>query len=286
MVKTYILAPNWSTAPPPKGPIHLGHLVDNLTEFVPINRTNKISIPPTHLNPTDIKSGFTTSRSRLLSGELGIFAKVLGLVGVGGGAEIYCKKDQNDVLSCKTLDTMTFDPSPSYIAESMALSEVQKFMQGAKFKAPIYMITGLKIGKGASLQSSSSKGKGLKIDGGLNPPGSPAQVGGKAGLGVKTAEGESWESSTDFVVAFRVKKIWYERGEVKSRSHNKNVVMQDGAQKGVKIALLADDDVGLEDVFTDESLRVDRDVENGEDVNWIIPNIGLESTEVPKGTDA
>lgn len=42
MVKTYILAPNWTTAPPPDGPIKLGHLLDDLTEFVPINRTKLV----------------------------------------------------------------------------------------------------------------------------------------------------------------------------------------------------------------------------------------------------
>lgn len=285
MVKTYILAPNWSTAPPPAGPINLGHLLDNLKELVPINRADIVSIPLDLLNPVDIKSGFTTSRGRLLSGELGVFAKMVGLVGVGTAAEIYYTKEQQDVLSCETLDTITFDPSPSYIYESMERPEVQKFMQGAKFKAPVFMITGLKVGKGASLQSTGFKEKGLKMDGGLNPPEIPTQFGVKAGLGVKVTEGESWEGSTDFIVAFRVKKIWYKGGDVQNQSHNKNAVMQDGTKKGVERALVESDNIGLEDFFTHVSLRVHTDVENGEEVNWIIPDVRLESTEEPKGRE-
>ena len=139
MVKTYILAPNWSTAPPPQGPIKLGHILDDLTEFVPLNRHTIVDIPTNALNPVDRKSGFTTSRSKLVSGELGIFAKVLGLVGVGAAADIFYKRDDNDVLSCKHLETMTFDPTASFIADSMTLPDVQSFMQGCKFKAPVYM---------------------------------------------------------------------------------------------------------------------------------------------------
>lgn len=56
-------------------------------------------------------------------------------------------------------------------------------------------------------------------------------------------------------VAFRVKKIWYKGAEVKSKSHNNNAVMQDGAPQGVKMILLTNDDVGLEDFFTNMSLR-------------------------------
>ncbi|MCJ1242253.1 hypothetical protein MMC14_010260 [Varicellaria rhodocarpa] len=287
MVKTYILAPNWVTAPPPDGPIKLGHLLDDLTEFTPLNRVNVVEIPKTYLNPVDIKDGFKTSRSKLLSGELGIFAKVMGLVGVGAGAKIFYKKDKNDVLSCKKLDTMTFDPPASYITKSMALLEVKTFMEGSMFKAPVYMLTGLKIGRGASLQSSSTKDKGVKIDGGLNPPGSPVQFGGKAGLAVTATEGESWEGSTDFIVAFRVKKIWYHHGDLKNKSYNENVVMQDGTptMKGSDMTLQADDDIPLEDIFTDESLTMHRDVENGEEVKWIIPNVRLESTSLPEDTD-
>lgn len=286
MVKTYILAPNWTTAPPPNGPIKLGHILDDLTEFVPINRVNVVELPKTHLNPVDTKTGFKTSRSKLLSGELGIFAKVMGLVGVGAGAEIFYKKDENDVLSCKKLETMTFDPPASYINESMNLYDVKKFMEGSMFEAPVYMITGLKVGKGASLQSRSTKDKGFKMEGGVNPPGSPAQFGGKAGFGKKTTEGESWNGSTDFIVAFRVKKIWYDHGDLKNKSHNKNVVMQDGTPDRPDMTLQADDDIPLSDIFTGASSTTGKDVENGEEVNWIFPNAGVSITSLTNEADS
>ncbi|OAL03887.1 hypothetical protein IQ06DRAFT_112344 [Phaeosphaeriaceae sp. SRC1lsM3a] len=279
MVKTYILAPNWTTAPPPDGPIKLGHILDDLAEFVPVNRTKVVDIPKEWLNPLDTKSGFTASRSKLISGELGFIAKVFGLVGIGAGADMYYKKDKNDVLSCAKLITMTFDPTDDYIADSMKLPEVNKFMRGCKFKSPVFMVTGIKIGRGGALQSSSSTDKGIKIEGGLAPPGSPAQLGGKAGIQSTNQEGESWEASSPFIVAFRVRKIWYRRadefGDIKNKAHNERVVMQDGAvtQNESPLVLVLDDEVTPSDVSESIHLTVDKDIEDGEEVQWVIPSV-------------
>lgn len=281
MVKTYILAPNWTTAPPPDGPIKLGHILDDLTEFVPINRTEIIDIPQGWLNPLDTKTGFTTSRSKLISGELGFVAKVFGLVGVGAGTGIYYKKDKNDVLSCQKLITMTFDPTDDYIVESVELPEVQKFMRGCKFKSPVFMITGLKIGRGGALQSSRSTDRGIKMEGGIAPPGSPAQLEGKAGIESSAKEGESWNASSPFIIAFRVRKIWYrhgdELGNIKIKAHKEKVVMQDGTmvRSESSLTLAADDEVTPSDVSESISLAMDHDVEEGEEVRWIIPKVGL-----------
>lgn len=278
MVKTYILAPNWTTAPPPDGPIKLGHLLDDLTEFVPLNRDSIVTIPPGHLNKVDTKDGFKTSRTKLVSGELGIFAKVVGLVGIGVGADMYYHKDKNDVLSCKTLDTMTFDPTADYIVGAMDLPEAKKYMQGSKFKAPLYMVTGLKIARGGSLDSNSSQGKGIRIEGGLNPPVTPVDLEVKGKTAKKKTEAESWQGSTDFIVAFRVRKIWYQRGDYKNEAYNKNVVMQDGTpvHQGPDLALQMEDDIPLSEVFSDQTLTTDKDFENEEEVSWIIPSINPE----------
>ncbi|KAL2679254.1 hypothetical protein Neosp_010021 [[Neocosmospora] mangrovei] len=278
MVKTYVLAPNWTTAPPPDGPIKLGHVLDDLTEFVPLNREEVTEIEPKYLNKTDTKDGFTTSRSKLVSGELGIFARVMGLVGFGAGADMYYRKDMNDILSCKRLDTITFDPTAKYIADTMARDEIQGFMEGCKFNLPVYMITGLKVGRGASLQSSTNIDRGVKLDGGLQAPGSPVEIGGKAGVAVNKGESESWTGSTDFIVAFRARKIWYHHEALKSMTNLDKVVMQDGTpiQKGSNMTLKVDDEISVEDLVVDASLMMHKDVEDGEEVTWIIPNVGAE----------
>ncbi|KAG7291110.1 hypothetical protein NEMBOFW57_001120 [Staphylotrichum longicolle] len=281
MVKTYILAPNWTTAPPPDGPIKLGHLLDDLTEFVPINRDKVVEITPDQLNKQDIKKGFSTVRSSLIAGELGFFARVIGLVGVGVGADIYYKKAKDDIMSCEELVTATFDPTPEYIAATMDLPKVKQFMEGCGYKAPVYMITGFKIGKGASLVQASSKQKGVRMEGGLNPPGSPVQAGVKGGLTQAQAKGTSWQGSTDFIIAFRVKKIWYRHsGKVGTKSHNKDAVMQDAgsAEEGQGRVRSTDDDITPSEVSENLKLATGKDFEDEEEVNWIIPDVQPESS--------
>lgn len=51
------------------------------------------------------------SRSKFSSGELGFLAKVMGVVAVGAGADIYCKKDNNDALTYQELIPTTFHPA-------------------------------------------------------------------------------------------------------------------------------------------------------------------------------
>ena len=282
MVKTYILAPNWTTAPPPDGPIKLGHILDDLTEFVPVNRTKIVDIPEEWLNPLDTKTGFKTSRSKLISGELGFAAKVIGLVGVGVGADMSFKRDKNDVLSCSQLITMTFDPTDDYIADSMKLPEVQNFMRGCKFKSPVFMVTGLKIGRGGALQSGGSTNKGVRLEGGIAPPGSPAQLEGKASIQSATKVGQSWNASSPFIVAFRVRKIWYrhsdEHGDIKNKAHKEKVVMQDGAAVRSESApvLTVDDEVTPSEVSENIDLTVHNDVEDGQEVRWVIPKVESE----------
>ncbi|WQF77070.1 hypothetical protein CDEST_02084 [Colletotrichum destructivum] len=273
MVKTYILAPNWTTAPPPDGPIKLGHLLDDLTEFVPVNRRGIVDIPTELLNKVDIKEGFQSTRSRLVSGELGLFAKVIGLVGVGAGAGIYYKKDSNDILSCKTLETMTFDPTAEYIAESMELPEVARYMKGCQFREPLYMITGFKIGRGGSLQSSNSQNRNLKLIGGLNPPGSPINIEGNVGFVREETESEAWEGSTDFVVAFRVRKIWYQKWDIRNKAHNKNVIMQGGAQSETvpDMNLQTSENVQGEEISQEVELMTGQNDDGEEGASWILP---------------
>lgn len=92
---------------------------------------------------------------------------------------------------------MTFDRTAGYIADTMNLPEVKKYMQGSKFKVPLYMVMGLNITRGGSLDASSRQGQGLRMEGGLNPLIIPAELGLKLKTGKEKKEDESWERSTD-----------------------------------------------------------------------------------------
>ncbi|UPK95395.1 hypothetical protein LCI18_006330 [Fusarium solani-melongenae] len=277
MVKTYILAPNQTTAP--NDLIRLGHLLDDITdirEFEPLNPDDIVPIDKTR---TNFKIGFTSSRQKLISGEFGVFAKILGLIGLGAGARVYDGKDKDSILSCKILETQTFSPNKAYIEKCMKLPDVDNFMQGAKYKAPVYLVTGLKIGRGASFQSGSSISRGAALEAGISVPGAPVEIGPSAGVHLTRAEGESWEGSTDFVVAYRVKRIQYRQGEIEVKTNTTKAVMQDGSatHQGPAMSLDISDDVPMSEITTRAILAKEKDLEGEvndeepEEVYWVVP---------------
>jgi len=251
MVKTYIPAPNFSTTPPPDGPLDLGHILEDLSYSSiesPLNEEGYIEI--THRFKPDTKIGFCKSRNELLSGEFGIFAKFLAIFGVGAEAETTFEKGADNILAVETLETITFTPSKDYIEKSMQADGVKIHMEACEYKDPIFMVTGMKIARGASLESSQSKKFGWKLGFGFSHPGIPTEAGPRAGMTKSRSEGESFDGSTDFILAIRVKKISYREEKLVTEEYNKGATMMDDVTKQRYTVQLEDtsDDIGLEDV--------------------------------------
>lgn len=247
MVKKYFLAPDFTTAPPPKGPIHLGSILRNLTEFDPLNRIVQ-TIPKTQLYPVDKKTRFEISLLELHSANSGLRAKALELLGLGANASIERTEGSSSVLSCQQLETFVFNPTDSYINDSLNDPDVRSFMRS---RVPVYMVTGLKVARGASSTSSTSRTVALEADAGLVPSGMPVEVGVRAGYASSIEEGEKWDTSTDFIVAFKVRKIWLDRkDEVKHQEHTKKAVMQDSTPSSREPAftIRSDDELTPEEV--------------------------------------
>ncbi|KAH7020204.1 hypothetical protein EDB80DRAFT_561675 [Ilyonectria destructans] len=222
MVKSYFLAPNFTTAPPPEGPIKLGSILRNISEFETLNRTVQ-AIPVMQLHPVNKQTGFEIFLGQLHSADFGLTAKVLGLLGLGTSASIERTKGSNNLLSCQRLDTFTFDPTESYINESMKDLDVRSFMRSSRFRLPVYMVTGLKVARGASSTSSTSRLVAIGSDTSLVPPGVPVPV----------------------------RKIWLDRKEeVQHKAYIKKAVMQDGtpSSRELSFTVRSDDDLTPEEV--------------------------------------
>ena len=159
MARTYIWAPNFTTGPYPNGPIKLGHILSDLNDFSPLNREGVVEVPANQLNPAHRLPNYVFDSTK---GD---------------------RSDLKFMISCDTLETTDFEPTTSYIEESMDVPEVQLFMQACNFKLPVYMVTGLKVARGI-IQGS----KPFTSEGNIN-----------------------FTNSTDFIVGFRVHRIWYRR---------------------------------------------------------------------------
>lgn len=102
---TYHLPPNYSTPPPPKGPFHLGTVLrdfDKKEQMRPLNHGEgqRVIILEKY---TDQKGGFTATRKKLKSGELGLWAKFMALEGVGGEACMSAERSDSDRYDSQNL---------------------------------------------------------------------------------------------------------------------------------------------------------------------------------------
>lgn len=216
-VRTYFVAPNFDIHPPPHGPIKLGQIIPALDgpTLDPINQRDHISAPD--LSPTSFKDGFSSTIKKLLSGELGFWAQVAGSVGLNISTGFDKSADQE--ITIKSLETISFSPTRPYVESILKLPEVEEYVTASKYKVPVYMVTGLKIAKGASLRAGSEQS--FQGTAALKMPADVARLGPKARFARTTIGQESFESSSDFVLAFRVQRIRFE--QVGAGSHIRDV---------------------------------------------------------------
>ncbi|KAI6764373.1 hypothetical protein HG530_008162 [Fusarium avenaceum] len=250
MVNEYFLAPNFTTAPPPEGPIKLGSILRNITEFDPLNRQVK-TITGTSQSPVHIQDSVEIRLLELHAANVSFRARALGLLGLGAGASIERAKDSNNVISCKHLETHTFNPTDSYIEESMKNKDVKAFMRSSRFRVPVYMVTGLKVARGSSATTSTHRHMSVEQDVSVLPPEASVAVGTSARYSTDSSQGVKWDNSMDFIVAFKVKKIWLGRkDEVKHEAYRKRAVMQDGTSydDDVPLTLESNDSLTSEEV--------------------------------------
>jgi hypothetical protein len=289
MVKTYILAPDYSTAPPPDGPVRLGDVLTDLSELVATNKTSRVPIPAADLLPVDYKYNFRATRSQLLGGDLGVWAQVASIFGVGAETGWFYEAQSTDVIKFAAVETHAFDLTPEYVCAVMDSEPVQKYVKrvGGK-KGYVFIITGLKIGQGAEVETEYSVKKGLNLKLGFAQPGIPFEGGPGAGVRRRKVEVLSFEDSTDFIVAFRVRKIVYKKGVFLDKAYNKGATMMDGTEReGEKAKLDLELELGgeaeLDDVQSyrgQEELQVvscNKDDGQGQECLWIIPKVAKRS---------
>ncbi|KAL7971568.1 hypothetical protein HDV63DRAFT_416613 [Trichoderma sp. SZMC 28014] len=211
---TYHLPPNFSTPPPPNGPFHLGTVLQDFEkkeQMRPLNQedSQRIPIPKKH---EDVKGGFTATRKKMKSGEFGLWAKCMGLNGVGGEASIAAERQDSDRYSFESFETQFFYPTSKYISDCLKLPDVDDYLQGSLHEKAVYLVTGLKIGKGVVVgvdKTTSIKGN-VEADV-SSPGGANIDVGVKFGGGLENEAAFTFTESSDVVIGIQCVKIYHEK---------------------------------------------------------------------------
>jgi hypothetical protein len=241
---SYHLCPDFSIAPPPDGPLNLGSILRSLDVdgLAPVNEHSRMEVPADAIwprNGPDIKVGFSCSISQLRSTEFGLWAKIFGMDGLGGKLSWLRKRKEDEMLTIKELKTRYFNPTDEYMAQTLASPNVEAFIQVTQKKMPLYMITGMKAAIGATLSKSKDKTTSASVEGGVTEPHSMTHVGGKVSYTSEDKAAASFEGSTNFVLGYRLRKIFWKNGVMQISDKVAGSTLEDDTPGASKAGVLA-----------------------------------------------
>ena len=267
--KTYFLC---STSdfihPPPTGPLSLGAIIRSTSSpQLPLNGANIVPV----LNP--YPPVVETDWQKTISGEtgfgLGVYAQFLqlatGRLGLEVSGEHSCRTEHT--FAFDTVTTTTFDPTPEYVAQAVKAPAVQQYLQGRRFalNVVLYLVTGLKLVKGARIKYSTSGSTEVSANIGIDLTALGVTVGPKGHWERKRDDDTGFIRESEFIFAFRVKRLRFRRKEVTSEEYTKGAFLSVGEGKdksdaesvlvdevdgaAIKEAVLVMDAIDGEDVY-------------------------------------
>lgn len=242
-VPFFFYAPTWDF--PPDGPIKLGNVLASLkTPEMPLH-TTPLLIEDEALSTE--KHEVEISTEKLREGKFSIITKFLSFLGVGvdacaGGSTRFvplpvqapgfertmlCNRvcSSGETFSLESIQTTQFFPREQYFRRCVEAAGVRRFLEKSRYRKPVYIITGLKVVKGArakNFKASSLEGElGINVDATVWTGGGIPVAGGPGVSGtVSRKQGTSWEGSSDFVLAYRVQKLKISRTGAISRAED------------------------------------------------------------------
>ncbi|KAI0180729.1 hypothetical protein GGR52DRAFT_2605 [Hypoxylon sp. FL1284] len=259
----FFFAPTWDY--PPDGPIKIGNV---LTSLKKPERPLYTAVPQAGDDVfSSEKRQVEFSREKLLSGQFSIMTRFLSFLGAGVDVGVNWDKSDAEIYNFERIETVQFFPKQDYLQGCIEAEPVRRYLDKSRYKKPVYVITGLKTVRGAMAKSYKSRAVGgafgAEVDGALWSGGSgPVRVGPDVEGNMEQRNGVSWEGSSDFVFAFRVRKIFVKKtGRVKSDEDYKTGAMferESATNEVPRLSILTEEDPDAEDEdFVPEELTED-----------------------------
>jgi hypothetical protein len=217
--KTYLRPPNDDYAP--GNNIQLGCVWRDPRDpgsFIgaPIKLHKNIKINHNH------KGAWVKDLGKKSSGFLGLLSKI-SLLPVQASMTAHFEEVEDGKYTIPTMDTDSIEPTPAYVKSSIKSVSQEMLKSGAS----LYMITGTKIARGGQGSTTESSNIGFDNRVGIDASAvnAPVSIGEQAGFSRESHNNEQFGPTGDFVFAYRVRRIWYEKGTLKTEEYNKGAVM-------------------------------------------------------------
>lgn len=218
MSKTYFLVPTRDT--PPSGPIFLGSIITSpRSPELSINSKKSALLSTLEVQETTLKDS-----SRHLSlgskGKTGIWAEFIGGMGIGGELSTTWENTSTSTYKFAELVTRTISPSLGEIQAIFQGQDVQSCIKDSRFRDNLYIITGVKIAKGANVVIEKVRARGGNLNFGVDatPLGVPIKVGPDIEVSKEAGQGLEERHEDAFVFAYRLREIKYRRKVVEKQT--------------------------------------------------------------------
>ncbi|KAH7249104.1 uncharacterized protein BKA55DRAFT_513383 [Fusarium redolens] len=177
------------------------------------------------------KAPWSIGKGKASSGSLGIWANFLQAVGVTAESN-FDWNNANDVShTCERLDTYSIEPTDDYVKDSVKAVATE----AVKRRQRLFMVTGVKIARGAvgSISSSRRVGGGARAGFGGESLGVPLDGGPQFTISRDVYDEETYGESSDFVFAYRIRRIVYPKGGWESTQAGPSIVNYGGCEANI-----------------------------------------------------
>ncbi|UKZ85977.1 uncharacterized protein TrAFT101_001817 [Trichoderma asperellum] len=244
--KTYFLCPTSDfIRPPPDGPLFLGSIIAS-TKAPDASFNRATSVPLVNVEPPIVETDWKKTVSAESKGGFGVYAQFLKNSGLGPEVEFDHSNKISSIFAFDEMTTVSFEPTPEYVAEAMKSSAVQYWLTEPRQRfSPIvslYLVTGLKLVRGAKIKYSISESTEYVGNVGIDVPTFGLTVGPKGNWSKIEDDETEFNRKSEFVFAFRVKRIRITR-KIKIEEYHKGAFLTIGKDE---------DDNEIEPVLVDD----------------------------------
>ncbi|KAI0017821.1 hypothetical protein F4780DRAFT_753994 [Xylariomycetidae sp. FL0641] len=256
--KTYFLCPTSDFIhPPPTGPLCLGSIIRSTSApQYPLNRASVVAVsdalPPAV--ETDWKKTISTEKGL----GLGVYAQFLQLATGGCGSEVNVEHSNEtaNTFAFDTVTTLAFEPTLEYVQEAVKAPAVQTWLREPRQRfalvSKLFMVTGMKLVKGAKIQYSASQNTAVEGNLGIEVTALDTTLGPKGHWASTNDDATESKRESEFVFAFRVKRLKFGR-RLKLEDYNKGAFMAVGGKEDDN-ACVTIEDVDGADIETAEAV--------------------------------
>ncbi|OTA00920.1 hypothetical protein A9Z42_0012250 [Trichoderma parareesei] len=159
------------------------------------------------------------------------------------------KQSREHLWHFEKLESSILSPPLAYTAEAMEHGDVRATLRSRRFKRHVYMVTGVRIARGARLHHLDKDHFRFAADTQTDMPEDIVTLGATAAMGQKKLDSEKFSRASDFVFAYRLNEVSY-RGILSQRPYlGGEVASADAPYVGYEPSVVVDDFevLGLED---------------------------------------